>query len=68
MPNGCWLKRAAIRRCRRSRLHLRQADLAAQLEMSQQAYAKLERPGANPTLATLLRLEKALGVALVHLA
>ena len=44
------------------------ADVAARLGLTQQAYQKLETPGANPTLATILRLEQALGVALLRLA
>lgn len=55
-------------RMQRSRQHLRQADVAARLGLTQQAYQKLETPGANPTLATILRLEQALGVALLRLA
>ncbi len=52
-------------RIARTRQQLRQSDLAARLGLSQQAYQKLERPGANPTLATLVRLEQALGQALL---
>ena len=52
-------------RAARVRQHLRQADMAARLGLTQQAYQKLERPGANPTLATLVRLEQAMGVALL---
>jgi DNA-binding XRE family transcriptional regulator len=52
-------------RAARVRQHLRQADMAARLGLTQQAYQKLERPGANPTLATLIRLEQAVGVALL---
>jgi DNA-binding XRE family transcriptional regulator len=55
-------------RMQRARQHLRQADVAAKLGMTQQAYQKLETPGANPTLSTILRLEQALGVPLLRLA
>lgn len=40
---------------------LRQADMASRLGITQQAYAKLERPGANPTLRTILQTERVLG-------
>jgi predicted RNase H-like HicB family nuclease/DNA-binding XRE family transcriptional regulator len=47
---------------------LSQADLAARAGVSQQQIAKLERPGENPTIATLKRVAKALDVKLeVHL-
>lgn len=49
----------------RSQAHLRQADMADRLGITQQAYAKLERPGANPTLQTLMQLERVLGRELV---
>jgi DNA-binding XRE family transcriptional regulator len=52
----------------RARAKLRQADLAERLGITQQAYAKLERPGANPTLQTLIQLERALGRELVSWA
>jgi transcriptional regulator with XRE-family HTH domain len=39
----------------RRRAGLTQADLAARLGISQAAVAKLERPGANPTVDTLDR-------------
>lgn len=55
-------------RMQRARQHLRQADVAAKLGLTQQAYQKLETPGANPTLSTILRLEQALGVPLLRLA
>lgn len=56
-----------LRRLRANR-RLRQADLALRLGISQQAYAKLERPGANPTLQTLLLLEEVLDGELLALA
>ena len=49
----------------RSQAKLRQADMAERLGITQQAYAKLERPGANPTLQTLVQLERVLGRELV---
>jgi transcriptional regulator with XRE-family HTH domain len=45
----------------RAQANLRQADMAASLGITQQSYAKLERPGANPTLQTLAQLERVLG-------
>jgi DNA-binding XRE family transcriptional regulator len=45
----------------RSQAHLKQTEMADRLGITQQAYAKLERPGANPTLQTLWQLERALG-------
>lgn len=53
-------------RLERARQHLRQSDMAARLGLTQQAYQKLETPGVNSTLATILRLEQALGVALLR--
>lgn len=49
----------------RSQAKLRQADMADRMGITQQAYAKLERPGANPTLQTLMQLERVLGRELV---
>lgn len=49
----------------RAQQSLKQADLAKRLRVSQQAYAKLERPGANPTLQTIADLEAALGQELM---
>ncbi|MHB9146141.1 MAG: helix-turn-helix domain-containing protein [Symbiobacteriia bacterium] len=40
---------------------LTQEELAGRLRVSYQAVQKLERPGANPTVATLHRVTKALG-------
>lgn len=48
-------------RLARSKANLRQADMASRLGISQQTYAKLERPGANPTLQTLSLVEGVLG-------
>lgn len=45
---------------------LTQAQLASRLGVSQQQIAKLERPGANPSIATLRKVADALGVR-VHL-
>lgn len=55
-------------RLARARAKLRQSDMAERLGISQQAYAKLERPGANPTLRTLLQAEQALGAPLLNWA
>jgi DNA-binding XRE family transcriptional regulator len=52
-------------RLARARARLRQSDMAERLGITQQAYAKLERPGANPTLRTLLQAEQALGTPLL---
>jgi DNA-binding XRE family transcriptional regulator len=49
----------------RSQAKLRQADMADRLGITQQAYAKLEKPGANLTLHTLIQLERVLGRELV---
>lgn len=52
----------------RSRHGLSQAEVATRLGMSQQAYAKLERPGANPELRTLVQVERALETELLAFA
>jgi DNA-binding XRE family transcriptional regulator len=52
----------------RARHHWRQSDVADRLGISQQAYAKLERPGANPELDTLVRVERALEAPLLEYA
>jgi ribosome-binding protein aMBF1 (putative translation factor) len=41
---------------------LSQAELASRVGVSQQQIAKLERPGANPSIATLRKVATALGV------
>ena len=41
--------------------HLTQAELAERLGVTQAAVARLERPGANPTFATLQRTLQATG-------
>jgi transcriptional regulator with XRE-family HTH domain len=43
-------------RAARREANLTQADLAGRLGVSQAAVAKLERPGANPTVDTLDRI------------
>ncbi len=43
---------------------LTQAELARRVGVSQQQVAKLERPGANPSIATLHKVAAALGVRL----
>jgi DNA-binding XRE family transcriptional regulator len=50
----------------RARHGWRQSDVADRLGISQQAYAKLERPGANPELDTLIRVERALEAPLLE--
>jgi DNA-binding XRE family transcriptional regulator len=52
----------------RARHGWRQIDMADRLGISQQAYAKLERPGANPELDTLVRVERALDAPLLEYA
>ena len=49
----------------RAKAGLRQSDMAARLGITQQAYAKLERPGANPTLRTIYQTERVLGAELL---
>jgi uncharacterized protein len=49
-----------VREARR-RAGLTQAQLAERLGISQAAVARLERPGANPTVSTLLRAVSAAG-------
>jgi transcriptional regulator with XRE-family HTH domain len=41
---------------------LSQTELASRVGVSQQQIAKLERPGANPSIATLRKVATALGV------
>jgi DNA-binding XRE family transcriptional regulator len=41
---------------------LSQAELASRVGVSQQQIAKLERPGANPSIATLRKVAAGLGV------
>lgn len=52
-----------IRRARRD-AGLTQAELAGRLNISQAAIARLERPGANPTVATLRKALAATGQTL----
>jgi DNA-binding XRE family transcriptional regulator len=46
---------------------LRQSDMATRIGVTQQAYAKLEAIGANPTIRTLVQAERALGTEFVTL-
>lgn len=48
----------------RTKAGLSQAELARQLGTTQSAVARLERPGANPRLQTLIRAVEATGHAL----
>jgi transcriptional regulator with XRE-family HTH domain len=48
-------------RIARQRTNITQAELATRLGVSQPAVAKLERPGANPTVETLDRVLSATG-------
>jgi transcriptional regulator with XRE-family HTH domain len=52
----------------RAQKHLSQADVAKTLGLTQQAYAKLERPGANLQLRTIQQVEDALDAELLQLA
>lgn len=51
----------------RARRGLTQSQVADRLGMTQQAYAKLERPGANLQLRTILQVEGALQQELLQL-
>ena len=51
----------------REYLDLTQAEVAKRAGMSQPAYAKLEKPDANPRTATLHKIAKAFGISLEHL-
>ena len=51
----------------REHLGLTQTEVAKRAGISQPAYAKLEKPDANPRTATLRKLSKALGISLEHL-
>jgi DNA-binding XRE family transcriptional regulator len=55
-------------RLARAQRRLNQGEVAARMGISQQAYSRLERPGSNPTLALLARLETALQEELLQLA
>ena len=55
-------------RALRARHGLSQAQVAERLGMSQQAYAKLERPGANLQLRTIQQVERALDDELLQMA
>lgn len=46
----------------RQEADLSQAELASRVGVSQQQIAKLEKPGANPSIATLRKVAAALGV------
>jgi transcriptional regulator with XRE-family HTH domain len=52
---------ATLVRATRLRAGITQAELGRRLGMSQAAVARMERPGANPTIATLDRLMHATG-------
>ena len=45
----------------REEAHLTQGDVAKRLGVSYQAYQKLERPGANPTIKTMKKAARVLG-------
>jgi len=55
-----------IRLARASR-HLKQVEVAERMGISQQAYARLERGGSNPTFALLARLESAIQEEILQL-
>ena len=52
---------ASLIRNTRADAGMRQAELAQRAGMSQSAIARLERPGANPTVATLAKVIAATG-------
>jgi transcriptional regulator with XRE-family HTH domain len=52
---------ANLVRATRLQVGITQAELGRRLGMSQAAVARMERPGANPTIATLERLMHATG-------
>jgi transcriptional regulator with XRE-family HTH domain len=52
---------ANLVRATRLQVGITQAELGRRLGMSQAAVARMERPGANPTIATLERLMYATG-------
>jgi DNA-binding XRE family transcriptional regulator/predicted RNase H-like HicB family nuclease len=56
------LAAALALRWARNEVGLTQAELAARVGVTQQAVAKLEREEGNPTLATLERVARALGM------
>lgn len=51
----------------REHLGLTQEDVAKKAGMSQPAYAKLEKPEANPRTTTLKKIAKAMGVSVEQL-
>jgi transcriptional regulator with XRE-family HTH domain len=55
------MEAATIVRRARTEAGLTQQQLAGRLGVSQAALARLEKPGANPTLATLERVLRAAG-------
>jgi DNA-binding XRE family transcriptional regulator len=58
-----------ILRYHRSKKGITQSVIASKLAMSQQVYARFERPGsANPTLATIHRLQEVLDEDLLSFA
>ncbi|WP_005035807.1 helix-turn-helix domain-containing protein [Holophaga foetida] len=58
----------ATLRYRRFQKGLTQSEVAAQMGQAQQVYARLERPGVNPTLATVQRLGAILGTDILAYA
>jgi len=52
----------------RAHKHLTQAEVATKMGLTQQGYAKLERPGANLQLRTIQQVERALDEELLQLA
>jgi transcriptional regulator with XRE-family HTH domain len=59
------LMAASLLRDARGRAGMTQAELGRRLGISQAAVARLERPGANPTVATLEKALAATGHSLV---
>lgn len=52
----------------RAKHHLSQSDVAERLGISQQAYGKLERPGANLQLRTIQQVERAVDEPILEFA
>lgn len=55
-------------RLARALRRLKQAEVAERMGITQQAYARLERAGANPTVGMIARLESALQQEILQLA
>ena len=61
------LKDVHIIRAWREYLNLTQQEVADQAGMKQPTYAKLEKPNANPRMATLKKIARAMGIKVEQL-